>query len=287
MRIVPVLILVACVPRPAPPPTTASSESLEPSEPVPQARAPRLIPRPEWRTHFDDVGFEGSFAAWTVGAEQGVCVGDCETRLPPASTFKVPHALIALDLGVLEGPEELKRWDGTEREFEVWNADHTLASAIRDSVVWYFQAVARDIGVTRMEAALERIDYGNARVGEPIDMIWLNGTLRISPSEQVAWWHRLHEGAFGIDRGHVDEVLSMTELARAGDVVLRGKSGWYREAGETDRGWLVGCVDGPERTCFATVIAADEPFDQAAFRQARHDLSRALLGEMGVEVPRG
>ena len=282
MRISLLLILTGCASSPTP---SLATPPAAPDEPAQRetARLPRLVSHPEWRPHFAD--FEGSFAAWEAGSDQGVCVGDCETRLSPASTFKVPHALIALELGVLSGPEELKRWDGTVREFEVWNADHTLASAIRDSVVWYFQAVARDIGIRRMQAALQRFDFGNARVGEPIDMIWLDGTLLISPAEQVRWWHRLHENDFGADPVHVQQLLDMTELARDGDRVLRGKTGWDRRAGETNHGWFVGCVDGSTRTCFATVLTANDPFDHAAFLQARHDVSRALLDAMGVSVP--
>ena len=50
----------------------------------------------------------------------------------PASTFKIPHALIALETGVVaDVDKEVIRWDGVPREIEEWNRDHTLRSAMR------------------------------------------------------------------------------------------------------------------------------------------------------------
>jgi Penicillin binding protein transpeptidase domain len=37
----------------------------------------------------------------------------CRTRITPASTFKVPHALAALDTGVISGPDDKLPYDGS------------------------------------------------------------------------------------------------------------------------------------------------------------------------------
>jgi beta-lactamase class D len=73
----------------------------------------------------------------------------CATRITPASTYKVPHALAALDAGVVKGPTALFRYDGTGQWPESSRQDHTLASALRHSVVWYFQRVAQRLGPER------------------------------------------------------------------------------------------------------------------------------------------
>lgn len=36
----------------------------------------------------------------------------CRTRLSPASTFKIPHALVALETGAVT-VDSVERWDGT------------------------------------------------------------------------------------------------------------------------------------------------------------------------------
>jgi beta-lactamase class D len=66
----------------------------------------------------------------------------CRTRISSASTFKIPHALAARDSGVITGPDEKLTYDGSGQWPESSRRDHTLASAIRYSVVWYFQQVA-------------------------------------------------------------------------------------------------------------------------------------------------
>ena len=236
-------------------------------------------------------GYDGVFFARELGPETGVytdvCIGGdlCEQRFGPASTFKVPNALLALDYGVLDGPDHELTWDGQERWLDEWNHDHTLASAIRYSVVWYFQAVAREVGRDRMQAALDRFDYGNRRIGDAVDEFWLDGSLQISPVEQVVFWHRLHAGDLGVDPAATAQVLAMTEQARDGDVVLRGKTGWFRRPSETNRGWFAGCLDGPRRVCFATVLFADEPFDHDDFTRARLATSVRLLAALGYDVP--
>ncbi len=232
-------------------------------------------------------GYEGVFVAREVGADTLVCVGGvlCDERFPPASTFKVPNALLALDYGVLDGPQHELPWDGEERWLDTWNRDHSLASAIRHSVVWYFQAVARMVGVERMQAALERFDYGNRTIGGAVDVFWLDASLRISAVEQVTFWHRFHDGEFGVSQAATDHVLAMTERSRDDVAVLRGKTGWFRRASDTNRGWYTGCLDGETRVCFATVLFADDPFDHKDFTRARFEASVRLLTALGYHVP--
>ena len=45
------------------------------------------------------------------------------TRYLPASTFKVPHALVALDVGVVRDEFQVLRWVGTRHDIETWNHD--------------------------------------------------------------------------------------------------------------------------------------------------------------------
>src|SRR5262245_32607116 len=76
--------------------------------------------------------------------------GDCATRLSPASTFKIPHALVALQTGVVT-TDTIEKWDGVRHEQQPeWNHDHTVISALQPSVLWFFQRIAPRIGAERM-----------------------------------------------------------------------------------------------------------------------------------------
>jgi beta-lactamase class D len=116
----------------------------------------------------------------------------CAKRLPPASSFKVPHALIALETGVVKGVDEVRKWDGTKHEIEMWNQDQTLDTAMRRSALWFFQGTAKGIGRTRMEEWLRRFHYGTADASGDITRFWMGGPLRVSPDEQLAFLARLY-----------------------------------------------------------------------------------------------
>lgn len=122
----------------------------------------------------------------------------CAARLSPASTFKIPHALIALQTGVI-GQETVQPWDGTRYPNRPsWEAPHTLESAIRNSVLWFFQRTAVSIGPSRMRVFLERFAYGNRDTSGASDEYWINGRLQIAADEQVAFLQRFYAGELGI-----------------------------------------------------------------------------------------
>ena len=82
-------------------------------------------------------------------------------RLSPNSTFKIYNSLIGLESGVLKDENTMFKWDGTKYEIESWNRDHTLASAISNSVVWYYKKLASQVGEKTMQEYIDKIGYGN------------------------------------------------------------------------------------------------------------------------------
>ena len=92
--------------------------------------------------------YQACFVLWDVAADEYVTHNPerCAERLSPCSTYKIPHSLIALETGVIPDQDYIIKWDGTVHLVEAWNQDHTMASAVQNSVVWYFQAVATEIG---------------------------------------------------------------------------------------------------------------------------------------------
>src|SRR2546425_3181427 len=80
----------------------------------------------------------------------------CAERFTPCSTFKIANSLIALQTGVATGPEFSLQWDGVARPIAPWNRDHNMRSAFSNSVVWYYQEIARRIGPERMADYVRR-----------------------------------------------------------------------------------------------------------------------------------
>jgi len=132
--------------------------------------------------------------------------GGCSTRLSPASTFKIPHALVALETGVVT-VDSVERWDGTRYEQQSeWNHDHTVISALRPSVLWVFQRIAPRIGAERMRSWLDAFEYGNRDVSGPVTQYWINGRLRASPLEQLAFLRRFYREDLPVSVVHLKAV---------------------------------------------------------------------------------
>ncbi|WP_224361444.1 penicillin-binding transpeptidase domain-containing protein [Hyalangium versicolor] len=201
----------------------------------------------------------------------------CSKRLPPASTFKVPHALIALETGVLSGPEEVRRWDGTRYDIQAWNQDQTLDTAMRRSALWFFQGTAKQIGRERMTDWLGRLRYGNQDTSGELTQFWLNGTLRITPEEQLDFMARLYRNELPVSE-RSREIVKRT-LAQGPDTVantrsgialygpwkdgavLSAKTGFARLESEGDVTWLVGHVQTP-RGAYVFVSSVATPTRQ-------------------------
>ena len=114
-----------------------------------------------------------------------------EERFLPASTFKILNTLIALEEGAIQDEREVIEWDGTDKGWEPWNADQTLATAFPLSCVWFYQALAKRVGNEAYLEQLQRVAYGNTQTGPDVTTFWLEGDLRISAMEQIELLTRL------------------------------------------------------------------------------------------------
>ncbi|WP_432666606.1 class D beta-lactamase [Wukongibacter baidiensis] len=192
------------------------------------------------KKHFN--GYKGVFKLYDIENDKYIIYNEDELtkRTAPASTFKILNSLIALQTGVVEDENALKKWDGKERSIPQWNKDHTLASAVSNSVVWYFQAVARDVGRERMEKYIKSVGYGNQVIGDKIDRFWLDASLKISPNEQFEFVKRLYNEDLPFDRENIQTVKQMLIHEETEDTIFAGKTGTFEENGVNTVGWYVG-----------------------------------------------
>ena len=235
---------------------------------------------------FFDLGTEGTFVAYKVDdyliiASDKVRSG--EGKLP-ASTFKIPNSLIALETGVVQDPDkDVFKWDGVKRDIEAWNKDHTLRSAIAVSAVPVYQEIARRIGQERMQKYVDLFEYGNRDIGGGIDQFWLTGNLRIDPVEQIDFVDRLRRGVLPVSKRAQELVRDILPVTKVGDATIRSKSGLLgAEIGKPSLGWLVGWAEkGSSTTVFAMNMDCKEPTphpraddgDAAMPRRYRRDLT--------------
>jgi len=238
---------------------------------------------------FTDIGTVGTFVGYKI--EDYLVIASDATRsgeaLLPASTFKIPNSLIALETGVVSDPDrDVFKWDGVTRAFPAWNKDHTLRSAIAASAVPVYQEIARRFGEVRMQQYVKDLDYGNKNIGGGIDRFWLNGDLRIDPIQQIDFLDRLRRGVLPVSQRSQQLTRDILPVEKLGDVIIRSKTGLI---GVDDRtaaggvrpsvGWLVGWAEkGSAQTVFALNLDIREPRHTAA----RMSLAQQLLGDIGA-----
>jgi beta-lactamase class D len=241
-----------------------AAASLLPSRSFADVAYPRTEFRSTLAQHFVDDGTQGTFVGYKV--DDYVVISSDSTRSGepklPASTFKIPNSLIALETGVVEDPDkDVFKWDGIKRPIEAWNKDHTLRSAIAASAVPVYQEIARRIGQERMQKYVDLFEYGNRNIGGGIDQFWLTGDLRIDPVQQVDFVDRLRRGVLPISKRSQDLVRDILPVTKVGDATIRAKSGLLgAEIGKPSLGWMVGWAEkGSAQTVFALNMDVLEP----------------------------
>jgi beta-lactamase class D len=245
---------------------------------------------------FDQSRVSGSFVLLDLARGKTTVVGreDAARSYAPCSTFKIPNTLIGLETGVIPDEHFALEWDGKRRELsDDWNRDHDLASAMKYSVVWFYQEVARRIGEQRMQEWVHSLRYGNESIAGGIDHFWLGdddeegrhhaGGMRISPLQQVEFLRRLRAGELPVSAEHFALVKRILPNVRFGEVELRDKTGLGVASGRTV-GWVVGYAERSDRTwIYATHVDADESEVERVI-PLRRELTHALLARHGVIV---
>lgn len=237
--------------------------------------------QPHWEKFFDQFEAKGTVVICDERpgstADMGYHLDRAKMRFSPASTFKIPHALFALDAGVIRDEFEWIRWDGTERAYPAWNRDQNLRSSMRHSVVWVYQGFARAIGEGREREYLEQVNYGN-RDPTGGDPFWVEGNLRISAHEQIDFLKKLHRNKLPFSVAHQRLVKDVMIVEAGPDWILRGKTGWNGSIG-----WWVGWVEHPTGAVFFA-LNIDTP-NRAEDLPKREGIARAILVSMGALKP--
>jgi beta-lactamase class D len=230
---------------------------------------------------FEGQGVKGTFVLLDIksGTTQVHNAERAAKRFVPASTFKIPNSLIALETGAVKSVDEVVPYGGKPQFLPEWEHDMPLREAIKLSAVPIYQEVARRAGTKRMREWVTRMGYGNEKIGAVVDQFWLVGPLEISAIEQTRFLARLVKGEFERREENMKAVNEITVLDKSGAYVLHAKTGWASTV-DPDIGWWVGWIehDGTLTATFALNIAMPAKEDAAK----RIPLGRACLVELGA-----
>lgn len=233
-----------------------------------KTQAQTVVEEPQLAKAFDERGVTGCFVVLDpeANALHIYNLDRARTRFRPASTFKIPNALIGLDVGAVRNVEEVIPYGGTKEWMKVWEQDMNLRDAMKVSNVAVFHQLAKRTGLQRMQEHLTAFRYGNAQAGDDIEKrFWLTGPLEISAVEQVDFLHRLTTGKVPVRAETFNAVRSLILYEASAEYAIYGKTGWLGPE-DPQVGWWVGWVEkGDARYPFA-LNAVIKTSEDAKFR---------------------
>jgi beta-lactamase class D len=193
--------------------------------------------------------------------------GTCNERFTPASTFKVPLALMGYDAAILKDAHD-PAWNW-RAGIEAPERDHKKVDPTiweRDSVLWYSREVTQSLGYDKFAAYVKRLGYGNQDVSgdknksNGLTHSWLSSSLKVSADEQAHMILDMLSDRLSVSKEAQARTRAIVPVFDApGGWQVHGKTGsiWLRnKAGGYDRnrpiGWFVGWAEkGSRRIVFS------------------------------------
>ncbi|PXY38982.1 class D beta-lactamase [Flavobacterium cheongpyeongense] len=234
--------------------------------------APAEVVVPEFGKILDSLKIKGSVLIFDLGKNSFYSNDFTWAKKGhlPASTFKIPNSIIALETGVVKNDSVVFKWNGEKRSQKAWEQDLTFKKAFQVSCVPCYQEIARGIGLKRMKSYLKKLAYNTMVFGPAtIDNFWLQGESKISQLQQIDFLRRLYFSELPISDRTQSIMKDIMEIEKTDQYVLRGKTGWGFN-NKIDNGWIVGYIEKDDKVYFfATNIEPGESFKIDDFRTVR------------------
>ena len=180
----------------------------------------------------------------------------------PASTFKIPHSLIALNEGIVK-KDSVIVWDKKIREYESWNKDQILLTAFKSSCVWCYQEFASKIGVEKYKKYLKELNYGNKKIGDDVTRFWLDESLEITTFEQIKFLKRFYTNNLPFKIEDINLLKEIMIDEKNENYTIRAKTGW-----DWKYGWYVGYVETKDDVWFFSTNIDTKSKDDLPKRKA-------------------
>jgi beta-lactamase class D len=199
----------------------------------------------DFSKYFDRYSVNGCFALYNPNTDEYINYNKarCDSGFIPASTFKIPNSLIALEEGIIKDTNQIIKWDGHEWPIKNWNQDQTLKTAIQYSCVWVYEGFAKQIGIEASKKYVDEFNYGNKDLTGPPTRYWLEGPFRISANQQVDFLKKLYYEELGVSKQSTDIVKSIIIRETGSNYVLSGKSGSGVISDNNIVYWFVGYIE--------------------------------------------
>ena len=260
------------------------TEMHQQNEPIGMSQSTEII-KEEFQEIFDSIQLNGSILIYDLKNDTYYSNDFKWTRTGklPASTFKIPNSIIALETGVVENDSTLFEWDGQKRYMKRWEKDMIFSEALHLSCVPCYQDIARSVGVKKMKEHLDKMKYGSMKFDSTnLDMFWLEGDSKISQMEQIYFLKRLYLSELPISKRTEIIMKKMLIIEERDEYKLSGKTGWSVD-NDIDNGWFVGYLEvKDELYFFATNVEPKADFDMLMFPKIRNTATMDAFNILGL-----
>lgn len=177
------------------------------------------------------------------------------TPVSPFSTFKIANSLIGLDTGVITSADQTLTFDKDKYPVQAWwppvwkLPSYNLTSAFKFSMVAIYRQLATDIGQEVMQNYLTQFDYGNKDISSGLDDFWLDGSIKISPIEQVNFLQSLYQNKLKVKAKSLQALKEVMLVESTNDYRIYAKTGagWIKNDNKKVMlGWYVGFVENAQ-----------------------------------------
>lgn len=221
--------------------------------------------------------------------------GDCASQLTPASTFKIPLALMGYDSGFLVDDQlpALPFRPGDADFLPEWRETTNPSRWMKYSVIWYSQRLTEWLGMARLQHYVDAFDYGNRDLsGNPgkqdgLTQAWLSSSLAISPQEQARFLGKLVSGKLPVSAQTLDRTSTLMRQPDIDGWQIYGKTGMGTpklldgsQNPDQKIGWFVGWASKQDKKLIFVHTVIQKPGKQIASLKARDEVFAALPAEL-------
>ena len=237
----------------------------------------------DFKKHFDEAGVNGCFVLYDLKDSIYVKYNTqrCDSLYTPASTFKIPNSVIALEEKIVKSDTQTIKWDGKIWDRKEMNQDQDLRTAFKYSVIWVYFEFARKLGLEKYKEYLTSFDYGNKDLSGPEDKFWLSGGLRISANQQVEFLKNFYTYRLNVFKSSIDVVKRLMVLEAPRDYKFSGKTGGGYLPDQKVIMWLVGYVEKAGNVYFYALNFTCDKYT-AETGKLRFSITKNILKELKV-----
>lgn len=166
-----------------------------------------------------------------------------EKETIPASVFKIYNSLIALEYGIIKDENEIfYKYNGEKVFLESWKEDTNLINGMKNSNLAAYQKLALKTGIKNMQEGLNKLNFGNKLINNHLDTFWIDGTLKIKPSDLAYINLKLGKSSLPFSTHAQNTVKKVMIKDKFKNCSIYSKTGWTVDE-KIPTGWIAGFIE--------------------------------------------